>query len=95
MLRPQIGEAARQLRRSDSYRAYEQALVEHMRSLSASGQISEQKVAEYFWSIILGDSFAAALSGCSPSFTQEDIEIFASYVDYSTEGMLMIINHME
>lgn len=66
-----------------------------MRSLSDSGQISEQKVAEYFWSIILGDSFAAALSGRSPSFSQEDIENFASYVDYSTEGMLMIINYME
>lgn len=66
-----------------------------MRNLSESGQISEQRVAEYFWSIVLGDSFACALSGRSPSFTSEDIQNFASYVDYSTEGMLMIINHME
>lgn len=89
------GEACRQLRRSDSYRAYEQALVEHMRNLSEGGQISEQKVAEHFWSIILGDSFACAVSGRSPSFTSDDIQNFASYVDYSTEGMLLIIGHMD
>lgn len=69
--------------------------MEHLRSLSESGQISEEKVAEYFWSIILGDSFAAALSGRSPSFTQDDIENFASFVDYSTEGMLSIISQLE
>lgn len=66
-----------------------------MRSLAERDEISEQRTAEFFWSIILGDSFACAISGRSPSFTSEDIQNFASYVDYSTEGMLMIINHME
>lgn len=90
-----LGDDARKRRRSDSFRAYEQALVEHLRTLSERAEITEQKTAEFFWSTVLGDSFACALSGRSPSYTSDDIEIFASFVDYSTEGMLRIIAEME
>lgn len=45
-----------------------------------------------FWSSIIGDSFGAALSGQPPSYSDEDYEIFAPYLDLSTTVLLKLIS---
>lgn len=83
------------MRRSDTYRAYERALVEHMRTLSERGELGEPQSSALFWSIITGDSFASAVSGQPPALSDDDFEAYASFVDYSTQGILTLINGLQ
>ena len=92
MLSPCPGDNAKTLKRSDDYRAYEKAMVDHARILVETGELEEPHISIFFWELVLCDSLACAISGQAPSFTDDDIRNFAAFVDYSTEGMLLMIN---
>lgn len=47
------------------------------------------------WSILLGDSFGAALSGCRPCFDQEDFELFVPYWNCTTQTMISLISEFK
>lgn len=89
------GDSAKSLKRSADYRAFERAMVDHARILVETGELVEPHVSIFFWGTILPDSLACAVSGQSPSFTEDDIRNFASFVDYSTEGIISMINEIE
>lgn len=85
---PDTGHEARLLRHSDSHRRYQQALVEHVRSLDERCELSDALKAQYFYSTMIADAFASAISGRSPVLTSQDLEHFLPFVDCSTEGLL-------
>lgn len=85
-------EDSRKSGRSPNYRAFERTFADHLRTLTEQGQLSEAEKATFFWSAVVSDHFAAALSGSAPSFTADDIEVFAPYLAIDTASIITLIN---
>lgn len=82
-------EAASQYKHGNNYRSFQSTYVEHFRILSEEeGRLSPQQKASFFLSHIVNDSFASAMSGQIPAFTEEDIENYAQFSRTDTTTLI-------
>lgn len=84
-------ENARTGRHGNNYRSFQSTYVEHLRILVEEDQIDRDQIAAFFLSLIVNDSFASAISGQIPAFTDDDIENLAFFMETDTMSLL---NHL-
>lgn len=81
-------ENAKTGRHGNDYRSFQSAYVEHLRLLVEEDKLSRDQVAAFFLSLIVNDSFASAISGQIPAFTDDDLELFAVFLENDTMTLL-------
>lgn len=81
-------ENARSGRHGNNYRSFQSTYVEHFRILVEENQLVKDQIAVFFLSLIVNDSFASAISGQIPAFTDDDIENLAFFMETDTMSLL-------
>lgn len=81
-------ENAKAGRHGNNYRSFQSTYVEHLRILVEDGKISRDQISAFFLSLIVNDSFASAISGQIPAFTDDDIENLAFFMQTDTLSLL-------
>ena len=89
------GEDAEINKHSSTYRSYFSAYAEHLRAMADFGKLPPPAMGSLFYSSIAVCSFAAALSGQAPAYSDADIELFSSFPAMSTERILQTITSIE
>ena len=85
------GEDVENNRHSSTYRSYFSAYTEHLRTMAEVRKLPPPAMGALFYSSIAVCSFAAALTGQAPAYSDADIEIFSSFKAMSTETLLKTI----
>lgn len=75
-------------RHGNNYRSFQSTYVEHLRILVQDGKLSRDHISAFFLSLIINDSFASAISGQIPAFTDDDIENLAFFMQTDTLSLL-------
>lgn len=81
-------ENARSGRHGNNYRSFQSTYVEHLRILVEANQLSRDQIASFFLSVIVNDSFASAISGQIPAFTDDDLDNLALFMHTDTLTLL-------
>lgn len=81
-------ENAKNGRHGNNYRSFQSTYVEHLRILVEAEQLSRDQISTFFLSLIINDSFASAISGQIPAFTDDDIDSLALYMETDTASLL-------